>query len=156
MADLVIYELHVGTFTEAGTFDGVTGRLGYLRELGVTAIELMPVAEFSGVDTTGGVTGAWASEAIGVEQPSNDPGQLYVALEDTAGNVAVVNHPDATAMGATDWQQWLIPLSEFGGVNMTRVKMMYIGIGDRDNPSAGGTGLIFIDDIGYGHPVTVE
>ncbi|MDX1657694.1 MAG: malto-oligosyltrehalose trehalohydrolase [Nitriliruptorales bacterium] len=44
----VLYELHVGTFTEARTFDGVIGRLGHLRDLGITAIELMPVAQFPG------------------------------------------------------------------------------------------------------------
>ncbi|HEU5424814.1 MAG TPA: malto-oligosyltrehalose trehalohydrolase [Nitrolancea sp.] len=47
-ARLVIYELHVGTFTPQGTFDAVIPRLGYLRELGVNAIELMPVAQFPG------------------------------------------------------------------------------------------------------------
>jgi maltooligosyltrehalose trehalohydrolase len=46
--DLVIYELHVGTFSEDGTFDGVIPRLRGLRELGITAIELMPVATFPG------------------------------------------------------------------------------------------------------------
>lgn len=45
---LVIYELHVGTFTDAGTFDAIIPRLPALRELGVTAIELMPVAQFPG------------------------------------------------------------------------------------------------------------
>jgi maltooligosyltrehalose trehalohydrolase len=44
----VLYELHVGTFTEAGTYDGVRGRLKYLVDLGITAIELMPLADFSG------------------------------------------------------------------------------------------------------------
>src|SRR5207247_296788 len=48
LADLVVYELHVGTFSEAGTFDGVVPRLAGLRELGVAAIELMPVATFPG------------------------------------------------------------------------------------------------------------
>src|SRR5689334_202928 len=48
MADQVVYELHVGTFTPAGTFDAVAERLGGLRYLGVTAIEIMPVAEFPG------------------------------------------------------------------------------------------------------------
>jgi maltooligosyltrehalose trehalohydrolase len=48
MADLVIYEVHVGTMTHAGTFDGVIERLQALRDLGVTAIEIMPVAEFPG------------------------------------------------------------------------------------------------------------
>ena len=47
-ADLVIYELHVGTFSPEGTFAGVAARLPHLRELGVTAVELMPVAAFPG------------------------------------------------------------------------------------------------------------
>jgi maltooligosyltrehalose trehalohydrolase len=46
--DLVIYELHVGTFTDEGTFDAAIAHLRGLRELGVTAIELMPVATFPG------------------------------------------------------------------------------------------------------------
>ena len=46
--DLVVYELHVGTFSAEGTFDGIVPYLGGLRELGVTAIELMPVATFPG------------------------------------------------------------------------------------------------------------
>ena len=44
----VLYECHIGTFSTEGTFDGVIGRLDYLGGLGVDAIELMPVAEFSG------------------------------------------------------------------------------------------------------------
>lgn len=44
----VIYELHVGTFTEEGTFDGVVDKLDYLVDLGVTTIELMPVQPFGG------------------------------------------------------------------------------------------------------------
>ena len=46
--ELVLYELHVGTFSPEGTFDGVLPRLAGLRELGVTAIELMPVATYPG------------------------------------------------------------------------------------------------------------
>jgi maltooligosyltrehalose trehalohydrolase len=48
LEDLVIYELHVGTFSAAGTFAGVIPRLAELRELGVTAIEVMPIATFAG------------------------------------------------------------------------------------------------------------
>ena len=48
LEDLVLYELHVGTFSRARTFDGVVPRLRELRDLGVTAIELMPVATFPG------------------------------------------------------------------------------------------------------------
>src|SRR5918997_6365275 len=46
--ELVLYELHVGTFTPEGTFDAAIRHLRELRELGITAIELMPVAEFPG------------------------------------------------------------------------------------------------------------
>ena len=53
MADLVIYELHVGTFTEAGTFESAIEHLAELKELGVTAIELMPVAQFPGARNWG-------------------------------------------------------------------------------------------------------
>src|SRR4029077_11889913 len=46
--ELVLYELHVGCFSGAGTFDGAIEHLPALRDLGVTAIELMPVATFPG------------------------------------------------------------------------------------------------------------
>jgi malto-oligosyltrehalose trehalohydrolase len=46
--EAVTYELHVGAFTSSGTFSSVAGRLGYLAELGITAIELMPVSDFPG------------------------------------------------------------------------------------------------------------
>jgi maltooligosyltrehalose trehalohydrolase len=48
LEDAVIYELHVGTFSTEGTFAGVRSRLPYLRDLGVTAVELMPIADFPG------------------------------------------------------------------------------------------------------------
>ncbi|HEU5100923.1 MAG TPA: malto-oligosyltrehalose trehalohydrolase [Roseiflexaceae bacterium] len=48
LEEALIYELHVGTATEAGTFDALIERLDDLRDLGVTAIELMPVADFPG------------------------------------------------------------------------------------------------------------
>jgi maltooligosyltrehalose trehalohydrolase len=48
LSEMVIYELHVGTFTPAGTFDAAVERLDDLADLGVTAIEVMPVANFPG------------------------------------------------------------------------------------------------------------
>jgi maltooligosyltrehalose trehalohydrolase len=48
LSDLVIYELHVGTFTPAGTFEAAAARMADLAGLGVTAVELMPVATFPG------------------------------------------------------------------------------------------------------------
>ncbi len=46
--EMVIYEVHTGTFSEGGNFDGIIARLPYLLELGINAIELMPVAQFPG------------------------------------------------------------------------------------------------------------
>lgn len=48
LKDYLIYELHTGTFTQEGTFDGAREKLGHLKSLGVTAVELMPVAQFPG------------------------------------------------------------------------------------------------------------
>jgi len=51
--EAVVYELHVGTFTEEGTFRAARERLGELAELGITAIELMPLADFPGARNWG-------------------------------------------------------------------------------------------------------
>jgi maltooligosyltrehalose trehalohydrolase len=48
LGSALVYELHVGTFTPEGTFAGLIGKLDYLKDLGVTHIELMPVADFPG------------------------------------------------------------------------------------------------------------
>jgi maltooligosyltrehalose trehalohydrolase len=53
LRDYVIYELHVGTFTPAGTFEAVIEHLDELKHLGVNAIELMPVAQFPGTRNWG-------------------------------------------------------------------------------------------------------
>ncbi|CAN5864422.1 malto-oligosyltrehalose trehalohydrolase [soil metagenome] len=64
LEQLVIYELHVGTVTQEGTFDALIGRLDSLRELGITAIELMPVAEFSGSRN-------WGYDGVDLYSPSH-------------------------------------------------------------------------------------
>ncbi len=48
LSQYIIYELHVGTFTPAGTFDAVIAHLDELKDIGITAIEIMPVAQFPG------------------------------------------------------------------------------------------------------------
>jgi maltooligosyltrehalose trehalohydrolase len=53
LEDYIIYELHVGTFTPEGTFKAIIPKLPYLKELGVTALELMPVAQFPGARNWG-------------------------------------------------------------------------------------------------------
>jgi maltooligosyltrehalose trehalohydrolase len=65
--DLAIYELHVGTFTNEGTFDAVIPRLRELRDLGVTAIELMPVAQFPG-------SRDWGYDGVALYAPQNSYG----------------------------------------------------------------------------------
>jgi maltooligosyltrehalose trehalohydrolase len=58
----LVYELHVGTFTREGTFEAVIGRLDYLRGLGVTHVELMPVASFPG-------RYGWGYDGVGLFAP---------------------------------------------------------------------------------------
>ena len=48
MAEMIIYELHVGTFTPEGTFTAIIDKLDYFRKLGINAIEIMPIAQFPG------------------------------------------------------------------------------------------------------------
>jgi maltooligosyltrehalose trehalohydrolase len=53
LGEMILYELHVGTFTNEGTFEGIISKLPYLKELGINAIELMPVAQFPGTRNWG-------------------------------------------------------------------------------------------------------
>jgi hypothetical protein len=82
-------------------------------------------------------------------EADNDPGPLYMAIEDNVGHLTVVTHPDAEAVLATEWQKWHIALADLqaAGLDLSLVKRMSIGVGDRDNPKEGGTGRIYIDDI---------
>ena len=64
---LAIYELHVGTFTPQGTFAGVESRLDYLASLGITAIELMPIAETAGSRN-------WGYDGVDLFAPSHHYG----------------------------------------------------------------------------------
>ncbi len=77
---------------------------------------------------------------------------LYIAVADAAGRMSVITHPageDATLVA--DWQEWRIPFSDLSGVDLSRVDTIYIGIGDRANPTAGGAGTVYIDSIQIGH-----
>lgn len=53
LGDMILYELHVGTFTDQRSFEGVVSRLPYLNELGINTIELMPIASFPGARNWG-------------------------------------------------------------------------------------------------------
>ena len=78
---LVFYELHVGTFTDEGTFRGVIGKLPYLRALGVTAIEIMPIADFPGDRN-------WGYDGVALFAPARCYGSPddFRALVDAAHN----------------------------------------------------------------------
>jgi hypothetical protein len=104
-------------------------------------------AVFSNLATTGSVTGSWQTADIGVAQPGNAPASLYLAVGDSAGKTAVITNPDASAVFATTWTAWTIPLSSLTGVSATKVKTLTLGVGDRKNPVAGGAGRIYIDDL---------
>jgi len=79
--------------------------------------------------------------------PGNAAGQLYVALADSANHGATVKHPNAAATVTDTWQEWNIDLAQFTGVNLTAVKKISIGVGDRVAPQASGSGKLYIDDI---------
>jgi hypothetical protein len=79
-------------------------------------------------------------------QTINDPMPLYVTIADDVGRSVTVANADANVATTGAWQEWVVPFSALTPVDMTRVKAMTIGLGDRASP-VGGMGLIFIDDI---------
>ncbi|MHC4628704.1 MAG: hypothetical protein ACYTDV_17130, partial [Planctomycetota bacterium] len=68
--------------------------------------------------------------------------RMFVAL----GN-SVVYHPDPAPTQMTGWNEWVIDLTEFAGVDLTNVGSITIGFGTKDSPAAGGSGTMYIDDI---------
>jgi maltooligosyltrehalose trehalohydrolase len=67
LAHAVIYELHIGTFTPEGTFVAVIEKLAYLRELGITHVELMPVNAFPGL-------WGWGYDGVAIYAPQEEYG----------------------------------------------------------------------------------
>jgi hypothetical protein len=103
-------------------------------------------AEFANVQTTGSVSPmTWSHQAIGTTMLSNDPELMYVALNDSA----VVTNDNPNASQISEWTEWSIDLMHFAdqGVNLTNVNTISIGFGDKNNPVAGGSGMVFFDDI---------
>ena len=74
---------------------------------------------------------------------ANATDRMFVALNGTS----VVYHDDASATQITGWQQWVIDLEAFAGVNLTNVNTITIGIGTKNSPAAGGAGTMYFDDI---------
>jgi hypothetical protein len=72
---------------------------------------------------------------------------MYVVLEDSSSNSAVVKHPDPNISASPSWTEWNILFDAFTGVNMQAINKMSIGVGDRANTEPGGAGDLYIDDI---------
>ena len=83
---------------------------------------------------------------------SNTPNKLYVVVQDKSGKTSTFTYPQTASLALATWTRWQIPLSDFmaAGVNLAAVKALVIGVGDRAKPTAGGHGVIFIDDIYVG------
>jgi hypothetical protein len=93
----------------------------------------------------------WTEQGVGLltlfyyGDAANDAEQMYVALDGDA----VVQNDDQNAALVTEWTRWDIPLQEFvdQGINLTNVRSITIGFGNKANPVAGGEGVVFFDDI---------
>ena len=83
-------------------------------------------------------------------EAANAAEPMYIALNGTA----VKYHDDPAAAQTTAWTQWIIPLQDFAdlGVVLVNVNTISIGLGDRNNVSAGGSGVMYFDDIQLNRP----
>ncbi len=106
-------------------------------------------AEFSNISVTGSDANDWQLAEVGSSYEGNHSEPLYVELVDNEGQRKALIHPDPLAVNAATWQRWDIPLSEFmdAGVDVTAIRQMFVGIGDRDNPTPAGTGRVHFDDF---------
>ena len=94
------------------------------------------IAQFSDITTTGDVGEELTVEAIGMEMPANDAADLYVAVEDGAGQVATVAVGDPAATQSVATQNWNIPLADLA-VDLSDVAKISVGAGTADAPAAG-------------------
>ena len=81
------------------------------------------------------------------DQPTNAAEPLYLALWDHS---QMVVHPDPNATQVAEWTEWEIPLSEFEPLALSSVGKIILGVGTPNNPQAGGTGMLYFDDIRVG------
>ena len=113
------------------------------------------VARYSETGRSWAVPQDWTREGVKAltlwvhGDPCNSPEPLYVALQDSPGQVRVATHPEPAAVQAAGWHEWNIDLRNFrnAGVDLKSVNKLYIGVGDRVSPRPGGTGKLYIDDI---------
>jgi maltooligosyltrehalose trehalohydrolase len=141
LKDYVIYELHTGTFTAEGTFGAIIPRLPYLRDLGVTAIELMPVAEFPGSRN-------WGYDGVALFAP-------HSAYGGPDGLKALVDacHREGLAVILDVVYNHLGPegnyLAEFGPYFTDRYRTPWGPAINFDGPGSDGVRRFFIDNALY-------
>ncbi len=82
-------------------------------------------------------------------KPDNVADPLYLRVEDSAGKTATVTYKDSAIFTAEAWTEWVIPVTDFAGVNMAAVTKMAIGVGSTTNVSKA-AGMLLIDDIRIG------
>ena len=88
---------------------------------------------------------------------TNGAAPVYVIIRDSANHTATIVHPDPAMVSMAKWTEWSIPLSQLAdaGVSLTKVKKMFIGIGDKADAKPGAAGLVYVDDIRLTKPATV-
>ena len=104
-------------------------------------------AVFSNVTITGPASPQWASQDVGIASNAAEP--LYVAISNATGAPAVVAHDDPAAANVETWTEWVILLQEFAdkGINLANVDKIAIGLGSAGGAAAGGSGVMYFDDI---------
>jgi maltooligosyltrehalose trehalohydrolase len=137
----IIYELHVGTFSPEGTFDGVVAKLPHLKRLGITAIELMPVAEFPGNRN-------WGYDGVDLYAPHSAyggvPGLKRLVNACHRAGLAVILDVVYNHLGPEGNY-----LAEFGPYFTDRYKTPWGSALNFDGPGSDGTRRFFIDNALY-------
>jgi maltooligosyltrehalose trehalohydrolase len=140
-AELVIYELHIGTFSPGGTFASAIERLPYLRQLGVTAVEIMPVAEFPGGRN-------WGYDGVSLYAPQS----TYGGPEELRGFVAAC-HQEGLAVILDVVYNHLGPegnyLNDFGPYFSDRHKTLWGAGWNLDGPESDEVRRYIVDNALY-------
>ena len=138
LSSAVIYELHVGTFSPRGTFDGAIERLDHLVHLGVTHIELMPVAQFSG-------DWGWGYDGVDLYAPHSAYGEpdalKRLVNECHARGLAVILDVVYNHLGPSGNY-----LSKFAPYHTSRYATPWGDAVNFDGPRSGGVRQFFIEN----------
>jgi maltooligosyltrehalose trehalohydrolase len=141
LQDCVIYELHVGTFTPEGTFQSIIPHLDELKNLGITAVELMPVAQFPG-NRNWGYDGVYP---FAVQNSYGGPEGLKRLVNECHGRgLAVVLDVVYNHLGPEGNYLW-----DFGPYFTDRYKSLWGNAINFDGPHSDGVRRFFIENAIY-------